>query len=535
MHEPAEPKTWRANAIDRFCLVVFLASLSGAYLPFSELRAQDIETSQPLRAERDINARDIIVNRGYTEDQLTAAVRGSSEYSARIARDLGITESAVTNFFRILGREKVAPDRLLEKLAEIAERHVEQIARLRALDPDDPATRTLLEDATRAIEEGRLTDADLILERAEETELAAARAARSLARQADRAAEKRLLTAAEARAERGGIASQQLDFLRAAEHFEEAADIAKEASPEQATSYALEQAGALYRHGLEKGHNQSLRRAVTIYRGALQERTRDRVPLNWAMTQNNLGNALQTLGERETGTERLEQAVDAYNAALEEYSRNRVPLNWAMTQNNLGNALQTLGEREAGTERLEQAVDAYNAALEEYSRNRVPLDWAAAQNNLGNALQTLGERETGTERLEQAVDAYNAALEEHTRDRVPLDWAMVQNNLGNALQTLGEREAGTERLEQAVDAYNAALEEHTRDQAPYQWAQTQENLAIAFVSLFRKANEHSRLRSALDAVDGALEVYREAQSAYDLGTAGRLRAEIVEAMGGTDD
>ena len=75
------------------------------------------------------------------------------------------------------------------------------------------------------------------------------------------------------------------------------------------------------------------------YRAALQEWTRDRVPLDWAMTQNNLGNALRRLGERESGTARLEEAVTAYRAALEEMTRERVPLDWAMTQNNLGNAL----------------------------------------------------------------------------------------------------------------------------------------------------------------------------------------------------
>ena len=42
-----------------------------------------------------------------------------------------------------------------------------------------------------------------------------------------------------------------------------------------------------------------------------------------------------------------------------------MPLDWATTQNNLGNALRTLGEREAGTARLEEAVAAYRAALEE--------------------------------------------------------------------------------------------------------------------------------------------------------------------------
>jgi hypothetical protein len=36
-------------------------------------------------------------------------------------------------------------------------------------------------------------------------------------------------------------------------------------------------------------------------------------------------------------------------SALEEYTRERVPLRWALTQNNLGNALLRLGERESGT------------------------------------------------------------------------------------------------------------------------------------------------------------------------------------------
>jgi len=50
---------------------------------------------------------------------------------------------------------------------------------------------------------------------------------------------------------------------------------------------------------------------VTAYREALKERTRDKVPLEWATTQNNLGIALKSLGERESGTARLDQAVSA--------------------------------------------------------------------------------------------------------------------------------------------------------------------------------------------------------------------------------
>jgi hypothetical protein len=40
------------------------------------------------------------------------------------------------------------------------------------------------------------------------------------------------------------------------------------------------------------------------------------MPLDWAMTQNNLGIALSTLGQRESGTARLEQAVAAWDACL---------------------------------------------------------------------------------------------------------------------------------------------------------------------------------------------------------------------------
>ena len=58
---------------------------------------------------------------------------------------------------------------------------------------------------------------------------------------------------------------------------------------------------------------------------------------------------------------------------------------------NLGSALTSLGERESGTARLEEAVAAYRAALEEWTRERVPFYWAGTQNNLGEALEVLAD------------------------------------------------------------------------------------------------------------------------------------------------
>ena len=97
-------------------------------------------------------------------------------------------------------------------------------------------------------------------------------------------------------------------------------------------------------------------------------------------------------GERESGTERLEEAVVAYRAALEERTRERVPLLWATTQMNLGTALQTLGERESGTERLEEAVVAFRAALADWTPQVAPHWHESAQQSLARTLSLIEHR-----------------------------------------------------------------------------------------------------------------------------------------------
>jgi tetratricopeptide (TPR) repeat protein len=292
---------------------------------------------------------------------------------------------------------------------------------------------------------------------------------------------------------------------------------------------------ALWTLGARESGTARLEQAVTAYRDALKERTRERVPLDWATTQNNLGTALSTLGERESGTARLEEAVTAYRDALKEYTSERVPLDWAMTQNNLGNALWTLGARESGTARLEEAVTAYRDALKERTRERVPLDWAATQTNLGTALSTLGERESGTARLEEAVTAYRDALKEYTRERVPLQWATTQNNLGNALWTLGARESGTARLEEAVTAFCDALKERTRERVPLQWATTQNNLGNALWTLGARESGTARLEEAVTAFRDALKERTRERVPLDWAMTQNNLGTALAALGGRGD
>jgi hypothetical protein len=67
------------------------------------------------------------------------------------------------------------------------------------------------------------------------------------------------------------------------------------------------------------------------------------------MMQSNLGLALARLGEREQGTAKLEEAVAAQREALKERTRERVPLQWATSIGREGFALILLAERRGGS------------------------------------------------------------------------------------------------------------------------------------------------------------------------------------------
>jgi tetratricopeptide (TPR) repeat protein len=140
---------------------------------------------------------------------------------------------------------------------------------------------------------------------------------------------------------------------------------------------------------------------------------------------------------------RLEEAVAAYREALKEYTRERVPLQWAMTHRNLATTLQTLGEREEGTDRLEEAVSSYREALKEYTRYGAPLDWAAMQNNLGKTLCTLAERECGTLRLEEARGAMELARDVYRGNGIDRYDTSFETRLRAIDNLIGSRRSGS--------------------------------------------------------------------------------------------
>jgi tetratricopeptide (TPR) repeat protein len=74
-----------------------------------------------------------------------------------------------------------------------------------------------------------------------------------------------------------------------------------------------------------------------------------------------------------TGTARLEKAIAAYRSALEERTRERVPLQWAMTQVNLAEALTAFADKINDIKLAADAIAALNAALDIFRKaNHAP-------------------------------------------------------------------------------------------------------------------------------------------------------------------
>ena len=234
-------------------MAVVVAATAGFAHP---TRSQDL-SAPLLRAEGDITAGgDIIINpltepMEQTFRRVLQEELGPLDRIERLADELGFTERAVANFFRILGRENVQPENLYKTLAEIAERHREQLARLSAIEANDPQTKQLFEQARRAIAAGESGAAEDFLQRAEEADLEAARLGDEIAVAAAHAADQRRLNAAAARAERGEVRMQELDYLGAADHFARASAIAGAVSAISARPFVRQEADALVRAGEE--------------------------------------------------------------------------------------------------------------------------------------------------------------------------------------------------------------------------------------------------------------------------------------------
>ena len=261
-----------------------------------------------------------------------------------------------------------------------------------------------------------------------------------------------------------------------------------------------------YTQRIQGDQAQNIEKAIDAYQQALQVRTHEAMPVEWAQSMHNLASAYlaSAYTERVRGdqAQSIEKAIDAYQQALQVRTHEAMPAEWAQSMHNLASAYteRIRGDR---AQNIEKAIDAYQQALQVITRETQPAEWAQSMNNLALAHQNRirGDR---AQNIEKAIDAYQQTLQVRTHEAMPVEWAESMNHMAIAyvMRIRGDR---AQNIEKAIDAYQQALQVRTREARPAEWAQSMLNLAIAYDTRIR-GDRAQNIEKAIDAYQQALTV-----------------------------
>ena len=303
----------------------------------------------------------------------------------------GITEAALNQFFNDLGRKKTPPEALDHELRDIAKNYLDLKTKIAALSSEDPEGTALIQQARQAVEAVNFPLAERLFNEASQRDVQAAQNLHQVATA-------RWTSAAATQAANGDLHMVQLNFVQAQTYYRKALDLLPPSDMEHRGQYLISLGNSLREAGIRaEGTDiqKFLDEAVAAYRDALTVYTKEQLPQQWAMTQNNLGNVLGHQGTRtggEAGTRLLAEAVQAYRDALTVRTKEQLPQQWAGTQNNLGIVLCNQDMRtggEAGMELIRQAITAFELALEVRTREALPVQWEETMHNLKIAKKAL--------------------------------------------------------------------------------------------------------------------------------------------------
>ncbi len=193
--------------------------------------------------------------------------------------------------------------------------------------------------------------------------------------------------------------------------------------------------------------------AIAIFKAALYiyppEVFYKRFPDEWAMLQNNLGNAYFRRSEiQEDKLEDLDLASACYEEALRTTPKHKF-YEWAQTKQNLGGVY-------CKQEKTAEAITCYEQALEVYTEKTFPYEWAQTQNNLGLAY-------SDQRNIDKAIDCFRLALKILTPTAYPEDCLITGRGFGYV--ALNAR-----RWQEAIEGYGVAIE--ALEQQRYIWAKT---------------------------------------------------------------
>jgi len=373
----------------------------------------------------------IVINQGERKPGFDLA-----EYGA-IAKQLGVTEQALKNFFVIIEQQKVPLDDLDAKLREIAAHYKTLLSSVRALSSDDPEVTQLRNEAEIALKAGEFARAEDLLNEASAKDIAAIQALAEQQARLQVARKQRQLSAASAKAANGDLKDTQLAYVEAAAYYRQAMELLPDDEPRALARYLNEQGMALYSAGHYTEARPSLENALAIYEKILGPDHPDT-----ALSLNNLGVLLQGQGK-------FTEAQPYYARALAIWEKVLGPdhSNTAFSLNNLAELYRVQG-------RYAEALPLYRRALACREKTLGPEhdDTLSSMNALALALFGQGD-------VAEARQLQEKLLEVHQRLHGPghPNTLISMNNLAEVLRAQGELDAARTLLEPALDAMKRQL------------------------------------------------------------------------------
>ena len=147
----------------------------------------------------------------------------------------------------------------------------------------------------------------------------------------------------------------------------------------------------------------NLQRAIESFQRALEVRSPQRAPNDWASTRCNMGSVYLQLAATGDGAA-ARHAASCFLDALKVRTRERHPVEWAKTQASLGQAFTGIAELKASenvAQQLSRAVQCFEHALKVFDENRFPSQHAHVRARLEAASSMMSGRGGSLELAEE--------------------------------------------------------------------------------------------------------------------------------------
>lgn len=476
----------------------------------------------------------------------------------RISAQRNTSVAALRTIAESLGERLTSqdPDQLLRTIEQRAEELSRARARIKALERDLEAVDSmklamavgpLLTDAGRAIDEGRLTEAEAKLTEAGER---FGQARTSLQGRVDELA----VREADVLAQRAGVRLSLSDYAGAATLLRQAATTTPAADTTRRWEYFMREAEALSVLGLDGGEPAALQQAAAVYeRDALPLVSRDKNAKTWAETQTAFGNLLARMGERgndgptraraivmlrEVAAAPAESAVarerkawlasalafDAFRRSDAAQSQEAVALfreadaagglPSTRLRQNFANALVWLSSHKMDPVTLGEAERVLEAAAQTVDRKGSPRNWAQLASARATTLSIRYDATKDPADLERSLAIEREILTVATREQTPALWARTHMSLGTSLMKAGQAEgaAGGPRLAEAEKHLRTAGELITRDGERTLWTGLQYYLAATAFARAQLTTDSAKAQEAVAALRTQLAALDKASS-----------------------